>query len=163
MITKEQYLANLQNEINIIRHLGTKIEPTMLDYRPSEKQRTMLELMNYLGHIVSVGTEVAVVGNSANYMAFRDNAPKVTLENFDQIMTKQSEEVSAKISAFSDEAMKEEIEFFGRKTPRADHLLSILKWTVAYKMQLFLYLKANGKDELGTMNLWQGTDPAPKE
>jgi hypothetical protein len=31
---------------------------------------------------------------------------------------------------------------------------------VAYRMQLFLYLKACGREELGTMNVWAGMDAA---
>ena len=31
----------------------------------------------------------------------------------------------------------------------------------AYRTQLFLYLKACGRDELGTLNLWAGVDPSP--
>ena len=32
----------------------------------------------------------------------------------------------------------------------------------AYRMQLFLYLKACGREDLNTMNLWVGTDaPVP--
>ena len=30
----------------------------------------------------------------------------------------------------------------------------------AYRMQLFLYLKACGREELSTMNLWAGRDAA---
>jgi hypothetical protein len=29
-----------------------------------------------------------------------------------------------------------------------------------YRMQLFLYLKASGREELNTMNLWAGMDAA---
>ncbi len=29
-------------------------------------------------------------------------------------------------------------------------------------MQLFLYLKACGRNELGTIDLWDGVDPPPK-
>jgi hypothetical protein len=31
----------------------------------------------------------------------------------------------------------------------------------AYKTQLFLYIKANGNHDIGTMNLWAGMDQAP--
>jgi hypothetical protein len=30
----------------------------------------------------------------------------------------------------------------------------------AYRMQVFLYLKAGGREELNTMNLWAGMDGA---
>ena len=53
MITKQQFVDSLVLEISIIRHLGTKVDASMLDYKPTEKQRTLLELMNFLGHIFS--------------------------------------------------------------------------------------------------------------
>ena len=32
---------------------------------------------------------------------------------------------------------------------------------MAYRMQLFLYLKSCGRSELNTSNLWSGEDPTP--
>jgi hypothetical protein len=38
----------------------------------------------------------------------------------------------------------------------------VLCGCAAYRTQLFLYLKACGREDLGTMNLWAGMDaPAP--
>jgi hypothetical protein len=34
----------------------------------------------------------------------------------------------------------------------------VLGGSAAYRTQLFLYLKACGREELNTMNLWAGTD-----
>ena len=53
MITKEQYIESFLKEIDIIKHLAEKIEPKMLDYRPTPGQRSTLELLQYLGHIAS--------------------------------------------------------------------------------------------------------------
>jgi hypothetical protein len=36
----------------------------------------------------------------------------------------------------------------------------VLSGCAAYRAQLFLYLKACGREELGTINLWAGTDAA---
>ena len=33
-----------------------------------------------------------------------------------------------------------------------------LKWLTAYKLQLFLYAKAAGADEISTVNAWAGVD-----
>jgi hypothetical protein len=33
---------------------------------------------------------------------------------------------------------------------------------MTYRTQLFLYLKANGREELSTVNLWAGIDAMPK-
>ena len=38
----------------------------------------------------------------------------------------------------------------------------VLNGYAAYRTQLFLYLKACGREELSTMNLWGGMDMPPK-
>lgn len=163
MITRQEFIESFTKEIDIIRHLATKVTPAMLDYRPHEKQRSMQDLMQYLGHIFDLGTTLIVNGNSNNYMDLAKNAPTVTLVTFDHIMKDQSEHVVSMINGFSDESLTEEIEIFGRKASRAMHMLGVMKWAVAYKMQLFLYIKACGNHDISTMNLWVGVDPSPKE
>ncbi len=37
----------------------------------------------------------------------------------------------------------------------------VLAGCAAYRTQLFLYLKACGREELDTTNLWSGMDPQP--
>ncbi len=163
MITKQQFIESLCAEIDIIRHLGTKIDENMLSYRPSEKQRTLLELMNYLGHIFSTGVTVNIEGNTNRYMEIAQSAPVVTLENFDSVMKNQKEYVVEKITGLTDEQLAEVTDFFGGKAPRAIHMFNVMKWAVAYKMQLFLYIKANGNHDISTANLWRGVDMAPTQ
>ena len=163
MITKQHFIESLCAEIDIIRHLGTKVDESMLSYRPSEKQRTLLELMNYLGHIFSTGVAVNIEGNTNRYMEIAQSAPTVTLENFDTVMKEQSDYVSENVSKLTDEQLAEVTDFFGGKAPRSIHMLNVMKWAVAYKMQLFLYIKANGNHDISTSNLWRGVDMAPKQ
>ena len=50
---------------------------------------------------------------------------------------------------------------FGSKSSRGYLLVNlVLAGHAAYRTQLFCYLKACGRDELSTMNLWAGTDAA---
>jgi hypothetical protein len=52
-----------------------------------------------------------------------------------------------------------EVEMFGSKASRAVHMINFLVCGhAAYRTQLFCYLKACGREELGTMNLWAGID-----
>ena len=45
------------------------------------------------------------------------------------------------------------------KTTRGAVMVNlVLCGCAAYRTQLFLYLKACGREELGTMNLWAGVD-----
>src|SRR5260370_8955707 len=48
VLTKSELIASLQNEVRILLHLGKKIDRSMLDYRPTPKQRSTLELLKYL-------------------------------------------------------------------------------------------------------------------
>ena len=162
MISKTQYIDSITHDIQIMRHLATKIEPSMLDYRPSDKQRTTLELMQYLGHIFDTAVDIITAGTTDGFMAYVEKAPKVTLENFDSVMEAQAASVRAKIEAMSDEFLNKEMMIFNYNAPASMHLLNILKWASAYKMQLFLYIKANGKHDIGTSNLWGGMDMPPK-
>ena len=60
---------------------------------------------------------------------------------------------------WSDADFRGEIDMFGRKSSRGSHIVFlVLGGFAAYRTQLFLYLKACGRDELNTMNLWGGID-----
>ena len=49
--------------------------------------------------------------------------------------------------------------FDGTKTSRGALIVNmVLSGCAAYRTQLFLYLKACGREELSTMNLWAGVD-----
>jgi hypothetical protein len=50
---------------------------------------------------------------------------------------------------------------FGSTTTKGAFLVAlVLGGCAAYRTQLFLYLKACGREELGTTNLWAGVDAA---
>jgi hypothetical protein len=52
-----------------------------------------------------------------------------------------------------------EIDVFGRKSTRGSMVVNlVVSGHAAYRTQLFCYLKACGREELGTMNLWGGAD-----
>ena len=82
--------------------------------------------------------------------------------NFDQVLAaieKQSADYAQQLGALSDADFRGEIEMFGRKSSRGSHIVNlVLGGFAAYRTQLFLYLKACGRDELNTMNLWGGID-----
>ena len=48
VLTKSELIASLQNEVRILLHLASKIDRATLDYRPSPKQRSTMELLRYL-------------------------------------------------------------------------------------------------------------------
>ena len=48
VLTKQELIQILQNEVRILVHLCGKVKPEMLDYRPTPKQRSTIELLRYL-------------------------------------------------------------------------------------------------------------------
>ena len=67
---------------------------------------------------------------------------------------------ASRLTDMSDDDMRGEIAGIdGSPTTRGAFLVQqVLGQCAAYRTQLFLYLKACGREELGTSNLWQGVD-----
>jgi hypothetical protein len=58
-----------------------------------------------------------------------------------------------------DSDFRKEIEMFGNRATRGMWIVRLpITHFAAYRMQLFLYLKACGLEALNTMNLWAGLD-----
>ena len=67
------------------------------------------------------------------------------------------------IGAMSDAEFREEIEMFGQKFTKGACLVNmVLSGYAAYRTQIFNHLKACGREELNTMNLWAGIDAPPQ-
>ena len=62
VLTKSELISSLQNEVRILLHLATKIDRAKLDYRPTAKQRSTLELMQYLSMMGPALVQVALAG-----------------------------------------------------------------------------------------------------
>jgi hypothetical protein len=161
VLTKPELIASLQHEVRILLHLAGKIEPTMRDYRPTPKQRSAVELLKYLSimgpQLVQAakrgGFDVAVWTEAEKAAAARDWDQTIAA------IAAQREEYARLLADVSDADLRAEIEMFGQKTTRGKFLVNlVLCGCAAYRTQLFLYLKACGREELGTMNLWAGMD-----
>lgn len=162
MITKEQYLGILGNEFRIIKHLAEKVTPGQLSHKPTEPQRTLQELMAYLTQIFISGVEGVVTGDGAAYKKYLRVGDAPTLENFLGLMDSEFAQVEKLINSLSEEDLKTEVTMWGRTQSKALHLMGMLSIAAAYKMQLFLYMKQSGTENIGTMNLWAGMDQPPK-
>ena len=156
MISKEQYIKSFTHELHCVRHIAGKVTAEMLDYRPTPGQRSMLELLQYLTY-APIGWAEAIAVSPEGYMQRMKNSESVTLDVFQQAMHDQEAEWKSVLENVSDEAMQEEVDFYGVRT-RAGHFLAHLSMLTAYKMQLFLYVKSCGVSTIGTMDLWAGMD-----
>jgi hypothetical protein len=62
VLTKPELIASLQNEVRILLHLATKIDRAKLDYRPTPKQRSTVELLRYLSMMGPALVQAAKAG-----------------------------------------------------------------------------------------------------
>jgi len=166
VLTKEEAIGALQDEVRIVLHLASKIEPQMLDYRPSPKQRSLLELLQYFV-VMAPAQLTAIVAGDFTMEGFRAKwqpaeaaAKAMSLEEAKAAIAKQSALFAQLIGPLADADLRTPVEMFGRKASRGFWIVRLpLSHYAAYRMQLFLYLKACGREELNTMNLWMGMDP----
>ena len=161
VLTKEELIGSLQNEVRILLHLAGKIDRSQLGYRPTQKQRSTLELLQYLS-IMGPGLIPAIKTGNFDPAAWTAAEKAAAAMNFDQVLKALEKELTTyaeMIGAFSDAELRGEIEMFGRTSSRGSLLVNlVLAGHAAYRTQLFCYLKSCGREELNTMNLWAGMD-----
>lgn len=161
VLTRSELIGSLQHEVRVLLHLASKIEPTMLDYRPSPAQRSMMELLQYLAMMGP--TLVQAARNGRFDPAAWTAAERATrARDFGQTVAAiagHGEEYARLFAELREGDFRAEIEMFGQRTTRGAFIVNVvLCGCAAYRMQLFLYLKACGLTELNTVNLWAGTD-----
>jgi hypothetical protein len=161
VLTKQELIDSLQNEVRILLHLSSKIDRTMLDYRPAPKQRSVIELLRYL-NVMGPALIANVKTGTFDMAAWKVAMDASEAADFDQLLAmiaQQSTSYADLLAGFTDADFRGEIEMFGRKGTRGSIIVNmVLCGCAAYRTQLFMYLKACGREELNTMNLWAGVD-----
>lgn len=164
VLTKSELIASFQHEVRILVHLSSKLDRSMLDYRPTPKQRSPIELLRYL---TIMGPNLVKFARSGSFdpAAWTVEEKAAAARDFDQTVAAiaaQSDTYAKLIGEISDADFRGEIEMFGTRTTRGAFLVNlVLCGHAAYRTQLFVYLKACGREELSTMNLWAGVDAPP--
>jgi hypothetical protein len=165
VLTKEELIPALQHEVQILTHLAGKVDKSKLDYRPTKSQRSTLELLQYMA---IMGPTLLAIFQTGRFdretlgAIFGPEVAKSKAMDFDQAVAaiqKQSGEYSRVLSGWTEADFRAPIDMFGNKTTRGALIVNlVLGGHAAYRTQLFCYLKACGRDELNTMNLWSGVD-----
>jgi hypothetical protein len=167
VLTKAELISSLQNEVNILVHLCGKLDASAIDFRPTPKQRSSLELLRYLtvmGPALTPAIKNAVFDRDG-FQAAMAAANEMDFAATVASLQSQSAFYAEAIGAMSDDELRAEIDLFGSgaKMSRGQWLVNwVLCGHAAYRTQLFGYLKLCGREELNTMNLWMGIDPPQK-
>jgi hypothetical protein len=163
VLTREELVASLQNEVRILLHLTSKIDRSQLDYRPTPNQRSTLELLRYL---TMMGPELisCVRSGVLDHARWQGAVSAANRLDFDQILAaleRQPTRYAELIGEFSDADLRDKIELLFWQGSRGSIIVNlVLCGLAAYRAQLFLYLKACGCSDLSTANLWGGVDAA---
>jgi len=170
MFSKSEFVGRAQHEVHILVHLASKVDPAMLEYRPSAEQRSLMELLQYLTVFVPIHLRTISAGRWdletwRNDWRKEETAAKArTLEEIRMEIGKQRELFEELVEPLSEDDLRAEMEMFGSKESRGSWLVwMVLCHYAAYRMQLFLYLKACGLGDLSTMNLWAGIDATKRK
>jgi len=164
MIQRDAFIRAVVRECRTSKHLFAKIPEGGMDYRPTPKQRSTRELLQYLSMIGIASARGMVENDWASYKGLAEAAAKRSPEEFPAAMDRQAEALKDLLGSLTDEDMTRETRHVtGDLVPLGLGLmLSTYAWLVAYRHQLFLYAKAAGNAEISTVNNWVGRDPEPK-
>jgi len=170
-MNRKQILASVHDEHNILKHLFSKMSPEDLSYSPGEKMRTTDELLRYIS-TCAVSTlnwyniQLKDLDKENAFAKYSERTKAMDINDFPKVLDQQYEEFESILNGYSDDDLSSKTvkRIAGGESPFAEAIVnSSLKYLTAYRMQLFLYLKQNGKPELNTWNVWAGIDPPPKE
>ena len=165
VLTKSELIASLQNEVRILLHLAGKVDRTKLDYRPAPKQRSMVELVRYVS---MMGPTIIryILAETPSFDIWTEAEEASKARDFDQAVAAiaaQKDLYATLLADVSEAGFRSEVnDFEGNKTSLGAFIVNlVLCGSAAYRTQLFLYLKASGREELGSSNLWSGVDQPP--
>jgi hypothetical protein len=162
VLSKAELIASLQNEARLAVHLASKVSPAHLDYRPGPSQRSTLELIRYIS---MMGPTIIrwSLANTSDFEIWTKAEAASKERDFEQAkatIAGQQAEYADLLSGLTDADFRAEVtDFDGQKTSRGAFLTNlVLAGCAAYRMQLFLYLKASSAPALNSANLWSGVD-----
>lgn len=161
MITKDQLLASMRHETRVIQHLAAKVPAGQLGYRPTPGQRSTEELLRYMTRMAIVPTMYALDGTWERAEGAEASAAAFPIERFAEEMDAQMASVEAELEGLdeTDATTRPAAMPWGTPTTLGAGLMDMaLKTLVAYRMQLFLYVKASGVHDIGPANCWAGVD-----
>jgi hypothetical protein len=165
MITREELIESMVHEINVAKFIGSKLPAGRMNWRPTPKQRSVLELMQYLTRAGLGFTLTLVNGNRDHADAMIKKAETITPLSFARAMDEQAAQIRKTLGAVSNSRLVNDrvsLPWGGPPMSLGAAILnSSLKFLTAYRMQLFLYAKQLGREELGTAQAWAGRDPQP--
>jgi hypothetical protein len=165
LLTNDELIGAFTHEVNVLRHLITKIHADAVDFRATPGQRSNIELVRYL---VVQGPQLTTAIRTGSFDrdawgAAQAESDAADLAGLDAILAKHPAWYAEQIGAMHDDDFRGTVQLFGPPATRGVLLVTlVLANYAAYRTQLFCNLKLGGRAELNTSNLWRGVDSAPR-
>ena len=157
---KQHLLFNLERELLLLKQLSKLIEEKDLDFRPGEKLRSTYELMQYLSNNGSVMMRWFLkndVSTPEVRAIIAEQRKSLTLQNFEERIDEQIESIKKYFEEISEDDLSNKIiEMPSKeKLPLGAAIINgPIKWLTTYRMELFVYLKMNGRTDISTKEAW---------
>jgi hypothetical protein len=114
--------------------------------------------------VAGTQTRAIIEGDLSVFKENAHAANDLTPAEFSDKMDSEMDYMRDRINDLSNEDLDEEVELFGVLASRSAHLIEFpLKHLVAYRMQLFLYAKHAGLNDLDTWDAWRGMSNPDKK
>lgn len=166
MVSRQFLIEAIVHEINVCKHIFSKIPEGEFDFRFSDKQRSTLELMRYLASCGIGPIQSLIAGDWSYYDGYEKEVEGMKPEEFPAVMDRQIERIHEAFTTVSDRELEQTIVqapgVAGMLPLGAAIMRTSYAWLVAYRMQFFLQAKGSGAHEIGTANNWAGVDWKPK-
>ncbi|MBS1636101.1 MAG: hypothetical protein JST26_09310 [Bacteroidetes bacterium] len=156
---KQHLLENIEREIVLLKQIAPLIEERDLAFRPYEKARSTEELMQYLSGLGAVMLRWMIKNDLTPeaWEKIRAYRKTMTIATFPERLDEQLEQVRAYMNEITEEDLltkevalpSKEKMILGKAIINAP-----IKWMAAYRLQLFVNLKMNGRDAIGTREAW---------
>lgn len=159
MYTKASFLKSIAHEAKVMKHLVAQIPAGQADWRMTPPQRSTLELLRFLTFMPYASVEFALTQAWDKWDGHEARAKDLQPADFAKAMDKQIKGITKLLAKFDDGALKRKTtkHWNGTKMTLGDALVAMVQNTmVAYRMQLFLQVKASGAPHLTSSDCWQG-------
>ena len=161
MLSKDQIAASMMFECDVSKHLHGKLTRQSYDYKPTDGQRSTLELLRYLAVCGIAGIQSLYQSDWKAFGKYTERSATMTAEEFPAAMDLQKQEIKDFFHSITERDLetRDAILPVGGSQLLGQAILNLpFKWLPAYKLQLFLYAKATGAADLNTANAWMGID-----
>jgi len=162
VMTKPELIASLQNEVRIVLHLAGMVHPAVLDDRPTAVHWSMRALVLWLAMMgpTVVRYALAETPDIGIWTSAEQASEAWDFDASVAAIAGQADDYASLLAGASEATLRSQMtDFEGKPTSRGVFIVNMaLCGSAAYRMQLFLYLKAAGQEHLNSANLWSGVD-----